>query len=220
MNIAAIMPTYNQERWLPHAVNSISHQVEQLIVVNDGDHSPVVHALADINRPTNGGTAAAINEGWRKLQKNIDWVTWVSSDNEALPNWRALMEEGARKSDKVGVVYTAYIRKPPGSIFFQDHKPEALIQNVNCYYGPSFVIRRDVWERAGGHRGRISHDYDHWLRVEEACWDLGLEIVGLPDPGVVYNVHDERVTVTRAHEFDADKWQREARERRDACATN
>ena len=37
------------------------------------------------------------------------------------------------------------------------------------HYGPAFLIRKDVWLEAGPHRGRISHDYDHWLRVEEAC---------------------------------------------------
>ena len=120
-----------------------------------------------------------------------------------------------------GALYTSYLWGLPGDprsrIEHINHIPDRLISQTACYYGPSFVIRKDIWEAAGKHRGKISHDYDHWLRVEEACWAAGAEIVFRGDPRtpyVLYNAHDERVTLTRKDQYDAPHWQAEARKRR------
>ena len=125
------------------------------------------------------------------------------------------MEKYAR--DNVGVIYTAYWycrpeRKPWRH--FKEYQPDRLINDENYFFGPSFVIRSEVWNEVGGHRGAISHDYDHWLRVEEVCWAKELSIVGVNDPLCRYNAHDKRRTLTEKHTYDARTWQAEARKRR------
>ena len=94
---------------------------------------------------------------------------------------------------------------------YTEYSPEKLILSTNCFFGPIFIIRKDVWQK---HRGKISHDYDNWLRVEEACWKEGLDIIGVDEDLCYYRVHDKRVTVTRRHQFDASQWQLEAEVRR------
>jgi hypothetical protein len=157
------------------------------------------------------GTAAAINTGFAHID-DADLVTWVSSDNVHQLDWREKLE--AAFTDDVGVVYSAYFHEQLGRTLHTPYDPDRLIRDINCFFGPSFMMRREVWEKAGPHRGKISHDYDHWLRVEEACQDLGLRIVDIPDDLCFYRCHPGRVTVTRRAEFDAREWQAEAVKRR------
>ena len=220
MKVSAIMPTFNQAEFLQEAIESVVHQVDRLLIMDDGSTDGTREWLVEKGDDLdswrgeeNKGTAAAINSGIRHLCRDGDLLTWVSSDNVHTKDWRHALER--LFTDKVGAAYSAFwYGMDRKRVLYQPYDPKRLINSVNCYIGPSFMIRRDVWEKAGDHRGKISHDYDHWLRVEEACWEMGLEIVSTRRPLCAYRVHDKRVTVTRKHEFDARHWQEEARKRR------
>ena len=215
MRVGIVMPTYNQAQWLPAAVQTAGDG--DLLVVDDGSTDSTPEILRALNVPTvrqeNAGTASAINRGVEALS-GCDAYTWISSDNVMVPGWldplRAELDRGA------GAAYGAYWWNN-GSVclrMFRTYAPEQLVSDRNCFFGPAFLIRASVWHEAGGHRGKISHDYDHWLRVEEVCWRRGLPIVGVDKPLCWYNAHDQRVTITRAQDYDADHWQAEARKRR------
>ena len=221
MKVGAVMPHYNQWEFAQEAIDSVIGQVDDFVFVDDC--SDRVGPIDDLvfpeyasfkMMPENTGTANAINAGIEKVEG--DWLTWVSADNTYRSNWMETLK--AHVEENTGVVYSAYRWYKPGGHDFvvsEGYKPLKLINSPrNCFFGPSFIIRRDVWEEAGGHRGRISHDYDHWLRVEEVCWKHGLEIVHVPDVLCDYLAHDKRVTVTRKSEFDAMEWQQEAMKRR------
>lgn len=214
MKIGAVMPTYNQAEYLEEAIESVINQVDVLHMVDDGSTDGTLRLLdkykGRIGYTTyqgNQGTAFAINEGIEHLQ-DCDWLTWVSSDNVYKPDWLCNLELLADSG--TGVVYSGY-NWGSKDYHFTEYAPEKLISNVNCFFGPSFIIRKDVWQE---HRGKISHDYDNWLRVEEACWEKGLQIIGIDENLCYYRVHPKRVTVTRRHQFDAPHWQTEARKRR------
>ena len=212
MKLGVIMPTYNQAQYLIAAIGSVVEQVDELVVVDDGSTdstSVMLEACAGIRVVThaqNQGTAVAINTGFEALS-DCEWVSWVSSDNVHTPNWRDGLFECV--ADDVGVVYSAYSWDTRH--MFTPYDPEHLVKDLNCFFGPSFMIRRDVWQ---SHRGAISHDYDNWLRVEEACWRNGLSIVASKKDLCWYRVHDERATVVKRHEFDAPRWQAKALARR------
>ncbi len=226
MRVGVVMPTFNQARWLPSALASCFAQrtsVEMdLCVVDDGStdatksilevHSPVLRV---ITHHKNKGTAEAINTGIEVISDGCDALTWISSDNTMSVDWLEKLS-GPLTDPKVGVAYGGFWYVVPNrtQYHFTPYQKNHLINDLNCYFGPAFLIRRDVWLGAGPHRGRISHDYDHWLRVEEVCLQLGLLIVGVDHPLCWYNAHDQRVTITRHHEYDADRWQAEARKRR------
>lgn len=213
MRVSAIMPSHNQPAYIDEAVNSVIGQVDELIVVDDASTPPIKpypHTI-HMRNPENQGTAEAINKGF--WATNGELLTWVSSDNIYAPDWREKLEAGFE--DDVGVVYSAFRYGINGRILHTPHHPDRLITQEACYYGPSFLMRREVWAAAGPHRGLISHDYDHWLRVEETCWEMGLKVVDIPDTLCTYRVHDERVTVTRRHQYDAKKWQARGRIRRE-----
>jgi len=112
------------------------------------------------------------------------------------------------------VIYSAYYHGSYDHVFHAPYDPNRLINDQNCFFGPCFLIRTEVWRAVGGHRGKISHDYDHWLRVEEECAKRNLRIVCHPQPVCFYRTHDQRATVTRRREYDADHWQMVGKARR------
>lgn len=221
MIVGAVMPTLDQAEFIGDALASVTPQVDRLVIVNDGSTDATQeiatawmarHEHVKLHRKLqNRGTAEAINIG-AALLGACDWMTWVSSDNVHTDDWMVTLT-GAIEDD-VGVVYSGFHWAKPGTkgrYLFTKYAPEKQIATEDCFLGPSFIIRQDVWQP---HRGRISHDYDQFLRVEEACWAKGLRIVGVDKSLCRYNAHDKRVTVTRKHEYDAPHWQAEARKRR------
>jgi hypothetical protein len=173
----------------------------------------------------NMGTATAINTG-SALASGEFW-TWVSGDNDMGPSWLTYLVHEMKGN--VGAAWSSYWRaehdpetgKDSTPVLFQVENipPEGLISVEACYYGPSFLIRADVWRSAGPHRGRTSHDYDHWLRVEEACWRGNWAIRQVLRPLCLYRVHNLRQCVTRHAQYDAPHWREEAIRRRAALST-
>ena len=229
MKLAAIMPTYNQADFLVEAIESVRSQVDLLVVVDDASTDGTWEILNARYRtelrmdyvllPQNRGAAGAINAGAQRIRTahaaRPEWLTWVSSDNVAHPDWAESLLECAVSG--VGMVYSGYNAR--GDIAphynFRPYDPAALGSSIACYIGPSFIIRADCWP---DHRGRHCHDYDHFLRVEEACWEKGLRVVGLDRPLYTYRVHRGMATRNhRAGDFDATHWLREAQARRKAA---
>jgi len=232
MLIKAVMPTYNQAEFIRSALESAYILFDDMVVVDDGCTDDTDQQILAAGTPygltylcheENRGTAEAINTGIAHLEKDgvgpDIWWTWISSDNTHMRAWRACFERAIRSRvpGSVGVVYSAFIY---ASLHGKEHKlgeeyeANKLLNQEDCYFGPSFMIRSDVWQAVGGHRGKISHDYDHWLRVEEKCWEMGLEIVYIDEPLVRYLAHPERATCLRRHEYDVPKWREEGWKRR------
>lgn len=225
MKVAAIMPTYNQPQFIDEAVRSVVGQVDKLIIVDDGStQNSGLDRFLEFPNVTirrhllNSGTAVAINTGFEEVDREYyDWVTWVSSDNTYTPDWMQHFRRiVAEWPGRFGALYSDFwyeLPSRPSRILSEPHHRDKLINQEACYYGPSFIIRKEVWQ---DHRGKINHDYDNWLRVEEACWAADLEIRRIPLPLCHYRAHPQRVTITRKHEYDAPHWQTVGHRRRKA----
>jgi glycosyltransferase involved in cell wall biosynthesis len=167
----------------------------------------------------NRGAAEAINTAARAATGKF--MTWVSADNEMTPGWLAALL--ARMTSTVGVAYANYDRfngdkyVPPASparTWGKPYDPTRLLNDQNCYIGPAFLVRAEIWREVGDLRGKINCDYDHWLRIEEACLARGMSFSYEPTVLCHYYAGNERITVTRRKEYDAHVWQEEARKRR------
>jgi glycosyltransferase involved in cell wall biosynthesis len=213
--VSVLMPTYNQAEYLPAALDGLRSQTFrdfELIVCDDGstDKTQTLPSGPNLIRHTeNRGAAAAINSAARIAKGDL--MTWVSSDNVMEANW--LERLTAEMTPSVGAVYSGYWDGT--TTIFNDYEPDKLISDEACYIGPSFLIRADVWREAGEHAGGISHDYGHWLRVEEVCWKHGLQIKAIPDKLCYYRRHDKMAGTRLMHLYDAPKHQDEARRRRE-----
>lgn len=224
--VSVIMPTFNQVSRIDSAIQSVLAQTFtdfELIVVDDGctdgTEKKIVEALkagrisAAAFHGKNQGAAEAINTGARLAKGNF--LTWVSSDNLMEPKWLAVLLESMFRHG-VAVAYSAYERFG-GSLTGKQgrpYDPKALISSSNCYIGPSFLVRSEVWRDVGDLRGRISCDYDHWLRIEEECWRRHLKIEYVDESLCQFYAGPERSSVRDAAQHDARHWQTEAVKRR------
>lgn len=228
--VYAVMPTFNQADLLLDAICAVAQQVDHLVIVNDGstDNTPDVMEKVDgmpgiglMHLHPNMGTAVAINAGVDLIRKEFDpnWLTWVSSDNVVYEDWIET-ELGVAAQHAAGAVYSAmdvhYLpgvrRRKADHISFRPYHRKWLHEAPAAYFGCSFIIRDDVWPM---HRGRMGHDFDHWMRVEEQCWMKGLTIIGVERPLARYQVHNGQATLRgRGPEKDARLWWREGLVRR------
>jgi glycosyltransferase involved in cell wall biosynthesis len=221
VRVGVVMPTYNQAQFLPEALAAVSRQdYASFCVVNDGSTDDTARILRDglfwTVEQENAGCAAAINRGVDSLPASCDALTWVSSDNVMAPEWLSALSAAMRPG--VGAVYSAFdMDTETGkrvTVRQGKYDPARLVSSENCYFGPSFLIRREVWEAAGPHRGGASHDYDHWARVEEACWARGLTIGYVDTPLCFYRTHPDQTVKRRPDLYDAGHWRAEALARR------
>src|SRR5712692_1331271 len=86
--VSAIIPVYNQERYLREAIDSVLAQTYhdfELLVVDDGSTDATPETIASYGpgirafRKTNGGGASALNLGIRQARGG--WIGWLSSDD-------------------------------------------------------------------------------------------------------------------------------------------
>lgn len=87
--VSVIIPSYNHERYLPHAVESVlsqSYQDCELIIVDDGSHDGSVDYITALNDhrvrtflQTNQGAHAAINRGIREARG--EYIAILNSDD-------------------------------------------------------------------------------------------------------------------------------------------
>ena len=220
--VGAVMPTWNMGQFLEEAIESVVHQVDKLVIVDDASSDDTVDILLNrsedvVKLTENLGTAEAINYGIDRLRKlgDFKWLTWVSSDNVCYANWikRALEEDDGQ----TGAIYSGMDCRSteglcPDHYSFRQYSPPFLGNSTQCHMGCSYLIRADVWQ---DHRGQYAHDYDNWLRVEEACWAEGLRIIGIDEALAMYRVHKgQRTRRPKSGSSDARKWLEEARKRR------
>ncbi len=227
--ISIVMPTWQQGDHIAAAVCSIQDQTYrewEMTIVLDGPPDVGTEdflswglkdlRIHEVQMKENGGTAQALNAGFDTARG--DYFTWVSSDNIMRPTWLEEQLQYLLEHRDKDAVYSSYNHQlgtmKDGKWQVQRNltiasEPVGLINSENCYIGPAFLYRRYLHDKVGEHRGKISHDYDWWLRAEE------VGKIGFLDKVLcTYRAHNERVTITRRDQYDATYWQQQARERR------
>ena len=238
MDIGVVMPVWNAEKHIEDAMDSLRRQTiierADVAIVLDGPQDVVTKTCvqnsgyAYASFKDNLGAHAAINEGHRIILRdspNIPYLCWISADNVLEPDYLEILVNELRGSG-ADFVYGPYAREQgvvvdgkwaPRSrrvVFPPVYSPDLLVANVDCYIGAAFAYKREVWQGTpGGHRPGRSHDYDWWLRAEEAGF-TGRKIDS--KPLVHYRVHPQSVKYTKKEQYNADKYQAEALERRSA----
>jgi glycosyltransferase involved in cell wall biosynthesis len=105
MKVSAVIVTYNRREFIRRAIDSILHQtvpVDEIVVVDDGSTDGTAGAVAEwfgsvakVVRQENGGVGAA---RWRGVREaSGDWIAFLDSDDEWLPDRTRLLREAAAK---------------------------------------------------------------------------------------------------------------------------
>lgn len=205
--ITAVVPVYNREQTIRHAVDSIlcqTHLPDEIIVVDDCSTDgtrQILDSYGDrITRvflPKNAGPSKARNEGVRHARS--EWIAFMDSDDcwekdkivgqikylNKYPFYRILQSEEKWIRNRVRVNPCKHHKKPEGWIFGPSlHR---------CLVSPSGVLlKKSLLKEYGGFDVNlpVCEDYDLWLKISRH-YPVGLE----PSQSVVkYGGHKDQLS--------------------------
>jgi glycosyltransferase involved in cell wall biosynthesis len=194
---SVIIPTFNRERLVARAVESVLAQTlppDEVIVIDDGSTDGTHDALAVFgNRiryifQPNAGVSAARNHGLREATGR--YVGFLDSDDEWLPHKlerQVAFLESHPEIDFVGCPGTTDDRVVPLNLF-RDPSQQFRQFLIRPYFAnPSrYLVRRECFEKFGlfDESMRCAEDWELWLRFLHH----GCRFAALDDPLMVYHV--------------------------------
>ncbi len=209
VDVSIVLPTYNGQKYLQKAVDSILMQNFtnwELIAVDDCSTDETGAILEEyaarnsrikvIHNRTNQKLPASLNIGFREASGK--YLTWTSDDNRyhpsALYRMKALL-------DTYPEVYLTYAkmraidssgRESDKNEGFYRYEPERLI--LHNVIGACFMYRREVLDEVGEYDTNLFcvEDYDYWLRIAERY-----PIRHIPEVLYDYRLHDGSLTETK-----------------------
>lgn len=184
--VSVIIPTYNRDRFIGDAVQSVLNQTFrdfEVIVIDDGSTDQtreMVQAFSSeklryIYQP-NQGRSNARNHALRLT--NGRYIAFLDSDDLYLPDKLALQVEHMDSHPKIGMIYTsAYCIDENGLL--KKEKYEATVSG--CIYEdiaffvpvtitlPTVMVRREVLDKVGGFDEAMARfeDTDMWRRISK-----------------------------------------------------
>ncbi len=207
--ISVIMPAYDRAQIIGRALASIAAQQHlnpaEVIVVDDGSRDATSevarqHGAYVVRHEANRGVSAARNSGLAAASH--PWVAFLDSDDEWLPHHLSSVWE--LRGRHVLVADTA-LRCGSDPLRYKRHGPltrglERLTDPAQLVFPGDRIpmsctlVKREYLVRAGGFRPlRRAEDFDMWLRLLER----GTALLS-PRIGVIYHLHDERLTADEA----------------------
>ena len=179
MYISVIIPTYNREKFLEIAIESVlnqSYKKFELIVVDDGSTDNTSQILKKYSNITelyqkNSGVASARNYGIKKAK--YEWIAFLDSDDSWMSDKLQKQVKFHKNSnllfshtdetwirDQKIIKKKPYQSKPSGNCF---------LDNISfCKISPSTVLlHTSILEKVGNfdENLKICEDYDLWLRA-------------------------------------------------------
>ena len=114
--ISIVMPTYNQDKYIKEAIDSILNQTFkdfELIIVNDGSTDDTENIIKTYNdkriiylEKENGGTGSALNLGFSIARGKYE--TWFASDNVLYLNGLEELNKYLDESNNIDYVYANF----------------------------------------------------------------------------------------------------------------
>lgn len=201
--VSIVLPTYNQARYLPAALDGIFSQTYrnwELIVVNDGSTDETPAVLAEYQRryeftlisQANGGLPNALNVGFARARG--EYLTWTSSDNITKPAMLDVLVASLDAHPEMGLVYADWdVIDEAGHVVARAYSCEhdrPLLFMAN-YVNACFLYRRECAERVGLYDDHVrgGEDWDYWLRISKHY-----PLLHVPESLYEYRVHGESLT--------------------------
>jgi glycosyltransferase involved in cell wall biosynthesis len=206
-DVDVIIPVRNGGRLLRRAVDSVLDQdgvSVRVIVADDGStdrglkrlpRDPRIVVLPNArDRGVPGALDTALYAG------DAPYVARQDADDESLPGRFAAQLEFLEAHDGIGFVATAFEILVGGRTIATPCEGPAGMLEKNPICAGSVMVRREVIERAGGHRSAFkgASDYDCWLRC---AWVAGVGVI--PFVGYRYRLTSSMSMIRRRRTVDA-----------------
>lgn len=205
--VSIVIPTFNQVRYLPEAIESALAQTYpalEVIVIDDGSTDETPALLSTYTDPViafrqeNRGLAAARNAGWQAAYG--DYILFLDSDDRLLPDKVARHVERLEANPSWALDYSAWQNlSQDGSHIFGEAHPrckggllKGLLLRDFFFYASSAVIRKSHIQELGGFDEalRWNEDADFWLRLAKAGHPFGY----LDQALLQYRIHPASMT--------------------------
>ena len=176
------MSVFNQERYLPTAIESILNQSYtdfEFIIVNDGStdsSNNIIHSYKDkrivLIQQENSGLPAALNLAIS--QAKGDFIARMDSDDIAHPSRIEKQFEYLNQNPGVDLIGSSVrLIGEEGEPFGVDDvpiRPEEINKSLTyrcIVYHPTFFFKKEVFKKVGGYRKEFinAQDYDFLLRA-------------------------------------------------------
>lgn len=202
--VSIIIPFYN----CSYIANSIASALQQtyknieIIVVDDGSIAhlqsvkPFLSQVVYIKK-TNGGTASAINKGFKLARGN--YIAWLSSDDIMLPEkienqLKFMKKENAEFSFTDYKLINDKNENLTASGILSSYSRESILDGLktNCTInGSTIMMKRDLFASVGvfDPSYRYAHDYEYWIRAY-----LKHDLAFLNEPLTYYRIHNQMGT--------------------------
>jgi glycosyltransferase involved in cell wall biosynthesis len=208
--ISIVLPTYNGAKYIAKAIDSVLNQTVtdwELIIVDsysqDGTADIIAaYAARDtririMQHPKDPGRLpGALNAGFDVAQGK--YHTWLSDDNEMVPESLAKLAHVLDTKPEVGLVYSHFM------VVDDAGKPQYLYKRMAPGYlsvkniiTPSFLYRAELYRQIGGYRIEYftCEDYDFWMRSYEHT-----RFVLIDEPLHLYRFHEGNLTATEGRQ--------------------
>ena len=181
--VSILMPSLNQSRFLPAALNSVLHQSHrdlELIVADGGSTDGSVEILQKRaaqdprlrwSSEPDSGPAGAVNKAAAMAQGEI--IGWLNADDlYAQDAVETVLQFFAQEPEAVFAYGHARLMDGDGNKtgFYPTKGPEATVEDFTngCFIcQPTAFFRGEVWSALGGldESLRTSFDFDCWIRM-------------------------------------------------------
>jgi glycosyltransferase involved in cell wall biosynthesis len=208
--VSIVVPSYNHERYLRAAIDSILAQDYpriELIVIDDGstDGSPGI--LESYGRrfhwetQSNQGQVATLNKGW--LMSRGDILGYLSADDLLLERAVSTAVRCLQENPDAALSYCDFnLIDPDSAVVRRVRAPEfdyrRMVLEIECPPGPGAFFRRTAFAKAGTWNPQLKQmlDYEYWLR-------LGLygRFVRIPEVLAAYRVHPGSQSFAASHQI-------------------
>ena len=213
VKVSAIIPVYNGEKFVHHAVTHIYNQNSfglEIIVVDDGSHDNSADLLKEnfgdkivLLKKNNGGAGSAVSRGLGVATG--EYIAFCDQDDWWLPNKLEKQVKYLDEHKDIDLVYSdAYIGTEDGQITqktwmqrrgvfpceggYKECAASLFKRNFIC--APLVVmVRRSALDAIGGIDGKYTsaYDYDLWFRLLESGSKFGY----INEPLAVWRAHSQ-----------------------------
>ncbi|MFH1387062.1 MAG: glycosyltransferase [bacterium] len=220
--VSVIIPTYNREKYIGKAIQSVLDQTYgnyEILIIDDGSTDNTKKVVDSFNsekiryfRKEHSGISDARNYGIRESKG--EYISWLDSDDEYLPNLLAFQQSHFEANPLIEVLYVDhYFMDSKGKIDYccydyTGDSRQALIAVAAMGNSPTrnmgSMVRKNIYEKIGGYDPllKMAEDTSFTLRALNA----GVRFKHLPLPLCKRRNHNERTTfVLRKDHLDEAK---------------
>jgi glycosyltransferase involved in cell wall biosynthesis len=192
--VSVVLPYRDAADTLRDALESVlAERVElELLAIDDGsrDEGPgIVAELAARDERVvpltshGAGLVAALEQGRREARGR--WIARMDADDIGVPGRLAVQREALRASPRLGAIgarvelfgeevgegMQRYVAWQNALVSAEEHARDLFVEAPLCH--PSVMLRREALDAVGGYRDvGWAEDYDLWLRLDAAGWQL------------------------------------------------